>query len=195
MRSTRSWARVAAGVSAVALGLALAPSAMAADTSRARAAPLINANAPDVIAGSYMVMLRAGADSVDAVAARTTAAGGTVSLRFSTISGFVAHLSSSALAAVRADSAVDEVESGLGAAGEVLVGEVEAGVDVIGVDALTGQAVVVLRVEQISAGRLGRGPRWRPSASCPSSPRPERWGRGALSGRPASRSPAPRPRR
>jgi len=110
MRSFRPLVCAAAAASVATLGLALTPAALAGTTGGAQA-PLLSAPAGTAIDGSYIVMLRPGTDSVDAVATRVARAGGTVGNRFQTMSGFVAKLSSSALASVRADSAVKYVQA------------------------------------------------------------------------------------
>lgn len=114
MTTARPWTRVAIGVAGLALVVTPLTAASAADSSGAELAPLLSTDAPDVIAGDYIVVLKpaATAASRDGLAAAATAAGATVSYTYDTVfKGFAATLPSAALAAVRASSDVDYVEA------------------------------------------------------------------------------------
>lgn len=113
IKARNAWARAAVGLAG--LAVAVAPlSAASAGTSGADLAPLLATNAPDAIAGDYIVVLKPTATSASAqsIVASAISAGATVSYTYNTVfKGFAASLPSAALAAVRANPAVAYVEA------------------------------------------------------------------------------------
>jgi subtilisin family serine protease len=109
VRTSRKAVRVVIGFTAAALGLAIAPSATAADT--ADRAPLLQVGLADVIPNSYIVVLNDTAPSAaDAAAGRARALGATVAATYrSALRGYAATMSAAALDAVRQDPAVKYV--------------------------------------------------------------------------------------
>jgi subtilisin family serine protease len=111
VRTSRKAVRVVVGFTAAALGLglALAPSATAADS--ADRAPLLQVGLANVIPDSYIVVLSDAAPSAaDAAASRARALGATVSATYHTaLRGYAATMSPAALDAVRQDPSVKYV--------------------------------------------------------------------------------------
>ena len=115
MISARSaWARAAIGFAGLAVAIAPLSPASAADPSSPDLAPLLAADAPDAIAGDYIVVLKPSATSasVQSMVAEARSAGASVSYTYETVfKGFAASLSPAALAAVRANPSVAYVET------------------------------------------------------------------------------------
>jgi len=100
----------------VCVAVAISPltAASAAVSTRTTLAPVLAANAPDAIPGSYIVVLKNSASSatVDRLASSASKTGANVSYTYHTaIKGFAATLSASQLSALRADPAVAYVET------------------------------------------------------------------------------------